>query len=618
MNIATKLNAGILAVFAASIIANYAVLRATIQPKFEEIEIAASKTSHNRVIEALDTLQAKLRSSTQDWGYWDDSYAFANGGNSQTFIDSNLSNPAETLGGLGIDLLVVLDSKGSLVWGNAIDPSTHKDIPGLVEELKAIGYTHPFLSGLADTKSVSGMIKTSKGLMLVATAPIIKTDHSGAAAGTIWMGSILDEPALQVLTDVKLRFQETSMGSALIATELISEASPDAIVTSSLIKDIAGRSLAVLQTETPRTVSAAGATAISSATWLSIVAGAIVLFALWLFVKEIVVSRVAALTEHFATAGDDGKIRRTVLYRSNDEIGQLANAFNDMAKQANQLRDVLLSDSAYIGGISEWATGTLHNIRNGLIPINFAAWKAKALFNNASLANVKLALEQLSAPDTSAEKREKLIAYILAKTPQLLQCAEHAKSMSEEVSSASKAVQDMAAGYEKFVRREANSETIDLLPLIQNVAKSALTSRDAGVHISLPQQTAVTVGNRTLLWQIISNILTNAVEAMDRQPHEKRIRIELENASGPDGHLKLSISDNGEGIAPEHLQTIFERGFSTRQHKIGGLGLHWCANAAKELGGSLTVESQGRGTGATLILWLPVPAAKSDDLKEAA
>jgi signal transduction histidine kinase len=65
------------------------------------------------------------------------------------------------------------------------------------------------------------------------------------------------------------------------------------------------------------------------------------------------------------------------------------------------------------------------------------------------------------------------------------------------------------------------------------------------------------------------------------------------------------ISDNGLGILPENLTRIFSHGFTTK--KSGhGFGLHSCANAAKELGGSLTVKSEGLGKGATFILDIPI------------
>jgi len=59
------------------------------------------------------------------------------------------------------------------------------------------------------------------------------------------------------------------------------------------------------------------------------------------------------------------------------------------------------------------------------------------------------------------------------------------------------------------------------------------------------------------------------------------------------------------GIPAENLMRIFAHGFTTRQHGHG-FGLHSGALAAKELGGSLSVQSEGLGRGATFILELPL------------
>ena len=65
------------------------------------------------------------------------------------------------------------------------------------------------------------------------------------------------------------------------------------------------------------------------------------------------------------------------------------------------------------------------------------------------------------------------------------------------------------------------------------------------------------------------------------------------------------MADNGNGIAPENLSRIFAHGFTTKKDGHG-FGLHSAARAAKEMGGSLAVQSEGPGRGATFTLELPV------------
>jgi C4-dicarboxylate-specific signal transduction histidine kinase len=74
--------------------------------------------------------------------------------------------------------------------------------------------------------------------------------------------------------------------------------------------------------------------------------------------------------------------------------------------------------------------------------------------------------------------------------------------------------------------------------------------------------------------------------------------------SGHDGQALVSMADNGVGIPSENLTRIFSHGFTTKKNGHG-FGLHSSSIAAKELGGQLSVASDGPGKGATFTLELP-------------
>jgi signal transduction histidine kinase len=386
-----------------------------------------------------------------------------------------------------------------------------------------------------------------------------------------------------------------------------------AVETSSLITDLSGQPLLVLRAGTDRTVSDAGVDAMLLALLLMlIVAGALIL-AQWAAARVLVVKRIGALKGHFAALGEDGRLQPIAHVRSRDEIGELAQTFNIMAEQVNHLRDAL-ADGAYRSGMSEWASGTLHNVRNALSPVNATAWTLRNMYDEAWLANIKRAVEQLEAPDTTPERREKLNAYLAASSSRLLECAHRSLALSTDIAAASKAVDDIVSEYQIFSKREAMIEQVEITPLIAESAREALEARPGKVQLTLPTKPVTIVANRTILRQIITNLVVNALEAMEKQERDRRIHIELAPAPRK-GSLKITVTDNGEGIPAANLDKIFQLGFSTRTHKTGGLGLYWCANAAKALGGSLSAESAGPGSGATLVLTLPASAGA---LKEAA
>jgi signal transduction histidine kinase len=78
------------------------------------------------------------------------------------------------------------------------------------------------------------------------------------------------------------------------------------------------------------------------------------------------------------------------------------------------------------------------------------------------------------------------------------------------------------------------------------------------------------------------------------------------------GLARIVVADNGVGIAPENLTRIFNHGFTTRAEGHG-FGLHSGALAARELGGTLTVHSDGVGRGAAFSLELPLYSAETAD-----
>ena len=101
--------------------------------------------------------------------------------------------------------------------------------------------------------------------------------------------------------------------------------------------------------------------------------------------------------------------------------------------------------------------------------------------------------------------------------------------------------------------------------------------------------------------QILVNLVRNAKHACDDlKDAERRVTLRIAQV---DNRIRISVNDNGVGIAPENLTRIFAHGFTTRKDGHG-FGLHSGALAATELGGSLKAHSDGPGKGATFTLEL--------------
>ena len=109
--------------------------------------------------------------------------------------------------------------------------------------------------------------------------------------------------------------------------------------------------------------------------------------------------------------------------------------------------------------------------------------------------------------------------------------------------------------------------------------------------------------DRHKVLQILINLIRNGKYAMEDAPENQRRMVIRIGTASPD-RVKIVVSDNGVGIAPEHVTKIFNRGFTTKKDGHG-FGLHSGANAAKEMSGSLIARSDGPGKGAEFTLELP-------------
>jgi signal transduction histidine kinase len=130
-----------------------------------------------------------------------------------------------------------------------------------------------------------------------------------------------------------------------------------------------------------------------------------------------------------------------------------------------------------------------------------------------------------------------------------------------------------------------------------------------GITLSAEPQdvSGYVVCDRNRVMQVLSNLIGNAIKFT---PAKGKIRVSCQR-SGPEGEeVQISVSDTGEGIAPEKIATIFER-FSQihNQDRRGiGLGLYIAKMMVEEHPGRLWVESK-LGEGSTFHFTLPLRSA---------
>ena len=101
------------------------------------------------------------------------------------------------------------------------------------------------------------------------------------------------------------------------------------------------------------------------------------------------------------------------------------------------------------------------------------------------------------------------------------------------------------------------------------------------------------------LTEVVKHLLSNATKFTDKG------RIVLGYDAPSNGRIRMWVSDTGKGIAPEHLERVFERFFKVDEFIPGaGLGLSICRTMAYSLGGTVEVTSTP-GEGSTF--WFEIP-----------
>lgn len=154
------------------------------------------------------------------------------------------------------------------------------------------------------------------------------------------------------------------------------------------------------------------------------------------------------------------------------------------------------------------------------------------------------------------------------------------------------------------------SEPVDLAALTRQVMNAMkLQAEHAGVDVRFEASengTFTVNGDRLHLTSVVFNLIDNALKY--RQKEKPALVVTLENL--PENNIRLTVQDNGIGIAPEYQARIFDKFFrvpsgNTHNVKGHGLGLSYVANVVRQHGGTIRVESDGAGKGTVFVVEMP-------------
>lgn len=304
--------------------------------------------------------------------------------------------------------------------------------------------------------------------------------------------------------------------------------------------------------------------------------------------------------------------RRTQLLET--EIAERERMQSEIARVHQRLLEISRQ-----AGMAEVATSVLHNIGNVLNSVNVSATlvadqlkQSKVPYLSKVAALVAEHAADLAGFLTTHPKGRQLPDYLRQLAAQLVCEQQSAMAELELLRQNIEHIKDIVAMQQNYAKISGVTETVPAAELVEDALRMNATTfapQDLRLIRDYADLPPLQVEKHKVL-QILVNLLRNAKHACDESERQDK-QLELRIAPA-DGGIRISVHDNGVGIPAENLTRIFSHGFTTRKGGHG-FGLHSGALAARELGGSLTVHSEGPGLGATFTLTLPLQPPKAGD-----
>ncbi|GAB7027587.1 cache domain-containing protein [Geotalea toluenoxydans] len=259
-----------------------------------------------------------------------------------------------------------------------------------------------------------------------------------------------------------------------------------------------------------------------------------------------------------------GRFNERMAVDANDELGELAKAFNHMTRIINRNKEMAanLAQQGKMASLGVLSSGVAHEINNPLgVILGYAGY-----------------LEGKLSPDDPNYR--------------------FVHEIKRESKRCKKIVQDLLS----YARTpKPTLENTDINTLLDQIVDFAANHTDMH-HVSVVKEFAgelpTIMADGDQLRQVAINLILNSGAAM-QSGGRLIVGSRLENS-----FIFLTFADNGAGISPENLEKIFEPFFTTKT-KGTGLGLAITKQIIEQHQGEITIESeQGRGT--TVVVKLPV------------
>jgi signal transduction histidine kinase len=259
-----------------------------------------------------------------------------------------------------------------------------------------------------------------------------------------------------------------------------------------------------------------------------------------------------------------------------DEIGKLAEAFNDMLSELAAVRAQESSDHLELGHVARFTT------MGGM---------------TASLAH------ELRQPLAAiAANADAAVRWLDRETPDLGEARGALTDIAVDVHRTAQVIESIRSVFKRDNHNRCLVSVNDIIPDVLALAHGRLRSDRIVVTVELDEEIPPVLADRVQLQQVILNLIMNGVDAMDAIKDRPR-GLAIKSESRRPSDVLIMVQDAGTGIGPGDMKRIFDPFFTTKSNGMG-MGLFICRSIIESHGGRLWA-SAGVPHGSVLHVALP-------------
>lgn len=287
----------------------------------------------------------------------------------------------------------------------------------------------------------------------------------------------------------------------------------------------------------------------------------IIAIAMAYFLSSYITKSIKSISDKMEQTQLNQRNEKILLHAASSEIEILVDAYNNMIDQLEESA-IKLAKSEREQAWREMAKQVAHEIKNPLTPMRLSVQSFERKFNPED-ENI----------------REKL--------------SEYSKTLIQQID----VMSAIASAFSDFAKMPSqNKEEIEVISVI----KLAIDIfNDESIQFYSEEKELLAFLDKTQLIRVLTNLVKNALQATEETENPEIIV----DVSSDGEFLKISVSDNGKGIANELKELIFEPKFTTKTSGMG-LGLAMIKNIIEAYDGNISFTSE-KNVGTTFTVILP-------------